>query len=100
LDLGDLYILTKKQASPSAKPDNQLGSGIPLKLTLGLEQGIVLGKDSFNLLDKPTFNEAFKFTISCNPLVVRCFLALIILITFTNISKSARFCINNKYFSK
>jgi hypothetical protein len=30
-------MLTKKQASPSAKPDNQLGSEIPSKFTLGLE---------------------------------------------------------------
>jgi hypothetical protein len=34
----------KKQASPSANPDNQLGSGIASKFTLGLGQGIVLGK--------------------------------------------------------
>jgi len=61
-----------------------------------LSIGITLGKDSFNLSDKPRFNEAFKFTIFCNPLG----LVLIISTTFANISKSARFCVSKKYFLK
>ena len=57
----------KKQASPSANPDNQLGSGIPVKLTTGLGDILVSGNDSFKESLKPSFHDAFKFTICCKP---------------------------------
>jgi hypothetical protein len=81
----------KKQASPSVKPVNQLGSGIPLKLIFGLGTATVLGKCDFKLFVKPRFKEAFKFIIFCKPLKLICSLHLIISIIFTNNSKSARF---------
>jgi hypothetical protein len=82
-----LYLLkpTEKHPSPLANPDIHCGWGINWFSTRGLSTGVVLGKADFNTSDNPKFKPTFKFTISCNPSIVRCLFCCINITTFLNI---------------
>src|SRR5690606_3523001 len=59
----DLEISIKKHPSPSINPANQLGSGINTFAARGLSAGIIPGKESLSLSDKPLFIDALIATI-------------------------------------
>ena len=53
------------------KPATQKGSGIPLKLNVGLETGTKLRKAALNLSYNPKLSALFKPTISNKPFSVK-----------------------------
>lgn len=81
-------------------PDSQLGSGIPVNFTKGLDTGIVFGKIAFNSSELPMLSEALRFIISCKPVGVKCSLLSTSSTILLNSSKSARFWLIKGYLSK
>ena len=61
-----------KQPSPLVNPANQCGSLIFWSFTNSLPRGVILGKASTKLEDKPQFIEALIAIIFCKPSNVKC----------------------------